>query len=355
MTTATTTATTTRKTTIIHEKEKHSLLERFPPFELSYETHKKVQQDIPSEYNIAIYIPTGKKYFIWFTFFKDKDGYFIMELNKDKKIVHMEWVEYESILSLGTILYATCLYEKETYIIEDIYYYKGIPLKNINYSEKLGFIYFFLSEHKLGFFLPKYKLVDLVDGPIEEIPIQTNYTIHHIQYRTLTRILPYINVKPNVFSTTTTTTKTEPAIQISSSTPIITPIKIDYTKPQYKYPTIFQVSADIQNDIYHLYAFGKKSKPIYYNVAYIPNYRSSIFMNTLFRKIRENANLDLIEESEDEEEFENIKEDKFVDLEKIIPMECVFHTKFKKWIPIKVVDKKEKIIHISKIASSFIK
>ena len=39
-------------------------------------------------------------------------------------------------------------------------------------------------------------------------------------------------------------------------------------------------------------------------------------MNSLFRNIKENRNLDLLEESDDEEEFENTSLDKFVDLDK---------------------------------------
>ena len=41
-------------------------------------------------------------------------------------------------------------------------------------------------------------------------------------------------------------------------------------------------------------------------------------------KSQENANLDLLEESDDEDEFENTHLDKFVDLEKTVLMECVF-------------------------------
>jgi hypothetical protein len=218
-----------------------------------------------------------------------------------------------------------------------MFYYQGIPLKNICYGEKLGFIYDFLSFHSsLGFFLPTYRFV-------QEEEIIPKYTTHHIQYRALTRILPYINIKTTIFSTPSTITI------LPNPIPTIKPIKMDYSRPQYKYPTVFQVCADIQTDIYHLYVFGKGNQRVYYNVAYIPNYKSSIFMNTLFRKIRENQNLDYIEESEDEEEFENIQEDKFVDLDKMIPMECIFHTKFKRWVPVKVMDKNEKIVHINKL------
>jgi hypothetical protein len=39
-------------------------------------------------------------------------------------------------------------------------------------------------------------------------------------------------------------------------------------------------------------------------------------MNQLFRNIKENKNLDYIEESDDEADFEDVREDRFVDLKK---------------------------------------
>ena len=60
-------------------------------------------------------------------------------------------------------------------------------------------------------------------------------------------------------------------------------------------------------------------------------------MNNLFRNIRENANIDNIEESDDEDDFEDMREDKFVDLDKRLIIECVFHSKFRKWVPVNVL------------------
>jgi len=57
-------------------------------------------------------------------------------------------------------------------------------------------------------------------------------------------------------------------------------------------------------------------------------------MNDLFRKIKENKNLDLLEESDDEEEFENTNIHKYVFIDREIRMECEYHLKFKSWIPI---------------------
>ena len=106
---------------------------------------------------------------------------------------------------------------------------------------------------------------------------------------------------------------------------------------------IFKITPDIQNDIYflHIYNNGKYE---YYDIAYIPDYKTSVFMNKLFRNIKENNNLDLLEESDDESEFENNKVDKFVYLDKSFKMNCIFNNKFKKWVPFSVAQKNDKVI-----------
>jgi hypothetical protein len=110
------------------------------------------------------------------------------------------------------------------------------------------------------------------------------------------------------------------------------------------------VKADIQFDVYHLYAYGKNKELVYYNVPGIQTYKTSVFMNKIFRKIRENQNIDYIEESEDEDDFQDLREDKYVDLEKTVPMECVFEQKLRLWVPIKVVDiPAAQIVHISQL------
>lgn len=125
------------------------------------------------------------------------------------------------------------------------------------------------------------------------------------------------------------------------------PMRMSLHKPQYKCVTVFEVSADIRFDIYHLNVCGKGNARIYYGVAYIDGYKTSVFMNSLFRKIKENRNLDFIEESDDEEEFQDQREDRFVDLGKKVAMECVFSSKFKRWIPVRLAHRQAKIVHVS--------
>jgi len=66
-------------------------------------------------------------------------------------------------------------------------------------------------------------------------------------------------------------------------------------------------------------------------------------MNGIFRKIKENVNLDAIEESDD------VAEDRYVDLTKEVWMEFGFLPKFKKWLPVKIADRHVKVVHIGQL------
>ena len=388
----------------LSQQQLHRLLQRFPLFELSYETltHKKV----PSNYDICLGVPAGRKYFMWHTFYRNKDVCYLMELNKDKRIVRatVTTTDFARECHIGTILYGSLVCDqidatsKQVYspffVIEDIYFYKGIPLKHVCFAEKAHILKKLFednpTENRERDMVPDKTPVYLpyiwhASKPQPVFP----YTVHHIQYRESSRICPYLNVIYGLresISTTVAVPALPTEIYISQYTP-------EYGKPQYKYPTVFRVMADIQYDIYHLYACGQPTTPnnlreyplgcaagyssntyaptslrrspksaksnnttqrhlsfVYYDVAYIPNYTKSVFMNGLFRNIRENRNLDYIEESDDEEDFENTREDKYVHLNKELFMECSFHTKFKRWVPIRVVDKRDKVVHISKLA-----
>lgn len=345
------------------------LMKRFPEFELSYETisHSKVSLD----YNYALAVPVGKKFYAWFTFHQDKDVCYIFEINRDRKISKGRCIPMQSAvsttLSLGTVLYGTVFesfpVEKEQtrFIIEDIFFFQGISLKRETFENKLEFLYQFMetlsdTKSSLPFILPViWELSHPLSDEPPTLPENIGYITHHVQYRTKQVTMPYLNiylnnVKKNIVS--------KPAQKMDvTALPLYLfespKYKPDFNKPQYKFTTVFQVRADIQYDIYHLFAFGKNKELVYYNIAYIPNYKSSVFMNGLFRKIRENKNLDFIEESDDEDDFQNTKIDKYVNLEKTLNMECIFHPKYKKWIPVKVSDRNANVVHISKMVRGY--
>ena len=387
------------------------IMRRFPTFELSYETvsHKKVS----SEYDVCLAIPYGKKAFLWFTFFQDNDVCFLMELGREKKVSRVTILETygTSRLALGTLFYCSMVGEVNglaqenekisissnsvkggilreplvPLIVEDILYWQGISLAKLPFCEKLGFLDSFfqnpefapvINNSKMSIRLPVMWTTNTNGSNIENTQDNTipgkwsnriPYTIHHLQYRSLVKLLPHINIQmtksiisnangPVVkdlgnghIKTQNTATNNINTVDIFIPPPLP---KYDFTKPQYKMPTIFEVKADLQNDIYHLYAYGQSSQKVYYGLANIPNYKTSVFMNGLFRNIKENRNLDSLEESDDEEDFQDMRIDKFVNLDKTMTMECAFNNKFKRWVPVRVIPTNHsggKIVHISKL------
>jgi len=255
---------------------------------------------------------------------------------------------------LGTIFYGTLLEDSSNhFIIEDIFQYSGISLKGLLFRDKLAVLKHFFSSHpstfnQIGFSLPVlWNHTGAMDTIPNEWSDRIGYTVHHVQYRALSHIAPFINVfvqkpvMPSGFSNVVHRTS-EQIIFRSTLRP-------DYRKPQYRQSAVFLVKADIQADIYRLFAYGRNKTREYVDIAYISNYQASVFMNGIFRRIKENANLDFIEESDDEEEFEDVAEDRYVDLGKEVLMEFVFLPKFKKWLPVKIADKLAKVVHIGQL------
>lgn len=385
---------------IIPQSECIQIMERFPNIELSYEIvpHKKIQ----TKYNVCLAIPHGRKCYAWFTFYEDRDVCFIMEINRDKKVSRISIlpVKFNQKLAFDTVLYGTILdtgieetpdVKKTIFIIDDILMYQGLNMRDLLLSDRLGFIERTLKNDIYENTYILFACATLWPVDIEHYDCNTYiiskepaYTVHHIQYRCLNDISPYLNVfnkriqtqlnkkpqehnritghiqnpsvkrMPNtnqISQTNSGYNKNMTSNQNACISPNINrPIRPDFAKPQYRMATVFLVTADIQCDIYHLFACGKNSSPVYYGVAGIQNYRTSVFMNRIFRRIVENERLDAIEESDDDEEFQNTAYDKYVDLAKTCLIECMFNIKFKKWIPFKVMnDAGCKYVHISKL------
>ena len=293
-----------------HNAQKQ-ILKKFPHLELSYERklHKKVQADI------YLTIPKGKKYFAWFTNWNNKNMCFLLEINKKYNSIaniSVNICSFDKMLCCGkgTVLYGTIFFvnKNKFFNIENIYYFKGRDL--INYTQLKKFkeinnlMKYYLRQtshfkNTVTFGLP------IMDTNIYNLKKNINelpYSLYCIQYRLLHRDKPFLNEF------------------------------IKLNRCVYK---IFLIKPTIINDIYELY-FKNNSTIEKYKTACIPDYKTSVMMNSLFRTIKENENLDFLEESDDEEEFENILPDKFVDLNKEIKMKCVFMENFDSWKPIEI-------------------
>lgn len=299
----------------MHIKNPAEILKDFPNLELSYEKklHKKVQSDI------YLTIPKGKKYFAWFKLYRNVPCCFFLEINRrNKSIENIENFLFpfkkELCSGVGTILYGTMFFvnKKRCFNIENIYYLMGNDLKFINNAQKIKEMYNLMKNYIKQNYINNNSILmglPLIDTNYYNLQNKINnlyYNVFCIQYRLLYKNKPYLNEL----------------------------VKID--KQIYKY---FLVKPTIINDIYDLYVLNN-NKYENFSTAYIPDYKCSVMMNKLFRNIKENDNLDALEESDDEEEFENVSLDKFVYLDKKYVMKCLYLQKFKSWQPIEVVNNK---------------
>jgi hypothetical protein len=347
--------------------EQTILKKRFPQVELSYETdaHKKV---LNSKYDICVSIPTGKKYFAYFTYAPgtandacyviDRQGIQFTQVNYTKGAsrteLHLETILYGTLCELPLPLPLNFASGKDHkfFIIEDVHSYCGLNMKQLTFAEKMMYIKEFLNTVKpcsdgITFVLPYMRqlttFADKIDTLLED-PIfydsmldKTAYVTHHVQFRASAHIVPYLNhnYKKNTSKTVA------PVIQQEE---LIPRKDIDYAAAARKKEAIFMVSADVDDDIYHLHCFGT-----YFDLAYIGTRKESKYMNGLFRNIRENSNVDLGEESEDEDLFQNVNPDKYVDLSKKIKMNCVYNPRWRRWTPISVVPDNSRIVNVKEL------
>jgi hypothetical protein len=308
-------------------KERKYLISQFPKIKPFYEKtlHNKV--DVKNRFYVVI--PTGKKFFIWFTYLNGRPVCVSLNyLFKTKNIQHIKIIpcNFDPILcsGIGTILYGThvLLQGNNIFSVENIFYYKNKRILFESQYNKLNLICRILNQHlSHNIYLKQeylFKLPIINDShksilsKLDKLP----YNIYCIQHRSWTENI-YLNEK-------------------------ITVRKIHYA--------VFSISSERQTDIYTLFCDNKGDLE---NVgyAYVGNIKTSKFMNKLFRRIRENDDIDLIEESEDEDTFENTSDDKFI-LNKTHNIRCVYNKKFKKWEPLKLteepVTKKEELIFLEK-------
>lgn len=286
---------------------------RFPKVKLFYEknAHKKVTAD----YYVAI--PYGKKYFAWFTHHNNENVCVLVEIKVEKdglfKILSstIRPVAFKSSLSLGTLLYGTMLPKTNFFCAENIFFYKGERVNGKSNKDRLNLTeQIFKNDLRQVTVLQK----ELIFGTavmsnsfkwlIKEIS-SLPYQIYCIQCKNFTNNNAHKMLYKNY-----------------------------QQQEQSRETMVFYVQATIGVDNYQL--LDAKTKE-FVQIAYIPNFETSKLMNSIFRIIKENNNLDALEESDDEDEFENTEDDKFVDLKKKVKMECKMHPTFKKWVPIKLL------------------
>lgn len=298
----------------IPSSDKPAILSRFPGVELSYEevVYKKVQRA-----SVYLSIPPGQKCFAWLTSHKGKRVCFVVRLASGK-ICGLDCYPccFDRSLSLGTVLYGTvlrCDRDVPYFYPEDILQFKGRLIDRLHWATRLECMASFL-----------------------ELTAQVAYTTDFLVF-----VAPSMSQRMEDLISAERTTVFKPefvqARLMSEEGFRNLPAKhIKRTGP--KFATLL-VRPEVKSDTYSLYTMSG-SKESFHGIACVPDYKSSVFLNGLFRNIWENRNLDNVEESESEDEFEDVSPDKYVSMDKSLVMRCEYSFRFKQWIPRSVSDGK---------------
>lgn len=304
---------------MLSHQEKQCIIKRFPKCkELSYDAilHKKVYADL------FMVKPKGVMAYIWFTYIRDKNVCILIEVNKKGEIKDLNTYPacFDNALSLssGTIIVGTHFVHNDQnyFATEDVLVYQGTNVASNSFNENI------------------ILLREIFERHICQKSYNSNFMTFGMPCwcRTYNAALQTIDSLPyNVYGIKAINTK-------NTRQPIC---GIYRRRERKNVEGIFEVKADVESDIYNLYCFDPRNSNVYGRAA-VPTYKRSVELNNIFRRVKENTDLDKLEESDDEDDFENIEEDKFVDTKKSVIMRCIYHKKFGKWEPIEVMSKKPK-------------
>ena len=319
-------------------EETQELINRFPYLELSYDPV------LPRKVSVAdvfVVLPQGVKGFLWITYWRSDNLAIFIPLNAhghmDLQGVKAYPCCFSAELALGTVMYGTFIDTSlHLFCCENIYYCRGFYVGRQLFAQKLAILNDLFSHHlRQSAFTNEFLIVGL---PVMKLSFQeAEQSIASLPYNVVgIRLFTFLQTDPvgtyKMPMAIASIALAPLAIALAPAPVALAPAPVVPAPVAPAAAAIFLVKASLGMDSYTLHCHNGD-----YGMAMVPSYKCSVLLNNLFRTIKENNNLDLLEESDEEAEFQDVREDKFVDLNKTIPMRCVFSKRFKKWEPVSPV------------------
>jgi len=338
--------------------------------ELSY-VSAKAHKTVEEAAELHLWMPVGRRIHLWFGVDGEtgQDALRLVVLGRDRTPVETKKLPLPPGLPFhlffGTVLSAVQLHDrgKVRYILSDLHWFRGIDVScTVEQCYKWSVVVRDILPWFQGtLFFPT---MTLGAGPMPE------YLLHHHEVRGWSRLGPYVmytvpkgsdayakgsdayakrseSTYPPVGNKEAVLTNVSPTVSGIPTGGVIyalkgeeQPVKAcakfvpNWRKPQYCHETRFWIMADPAYDLYKLYARGADGSPVFVDYACVIDRATSQWLNGLFRRILENRRIDAIEESDDEEDFQIVRENKYTDLEKKVVVSCRFQGRLKKWLPV---------------------
>jgi hypothetical protein len=302
--------------------------------------------------DVYMVLPKGRRGFLWITYWRTQHLAIVIPLHEQDGRMDLPHIRarpccFSTELALGTVLYGTQLSvltdeeeEVQLFCCENIYYCRGFPVGHHVYAEKLQLLQDLFSHHIRQLAYTKEFIV-LGLPVLKQSYAEALHAAQRLPYPTRGITLFSVEqVHPtgtySISSNATVRLSTSTSLSKSSASPAAAAaaaaVAVAVAAPAVSgSEAIFLVKALPGMDSYNLYCNASQDP---YGLAMVSSYNCSVLLNRLFRTIKENTNLDLLEESDDESEFQDVRDNKFVDVNKAILMKCVFSKRFRKWQPI---------------------
>ena len=305
-------------------EQQDSIRRRFPKdVELSLDNYLpgKVQADV---YEV---LPVGKPAFLWFTFFEDSHAAFIVTTTQRGNRYDIVKACFDDELAYGTILSGIfTIRSKEDgtphsfFCANDVVMYKGVDKRDDTMFQRLDTLSRIFNNNEMSNLGPTDGVIT-----IRSSVMSSDFTVAQGHLNTL----PYPTYGIRMFNMHDN--KSIGILPATNSRTISKDIR-----------SVFLVRANNDPDSYSLFGkrtdmnsrYGRDNDNLTnIGLALVPSYSDSVRMNILFRNIRENVSLDYIEESEDEDEFQDINPGKYLIDGAEHKMNCYFSKGCNRWVP----------------------
>lgn len=326
-----------------HHKKQHNHVRYQTKLNQNHDHKHKKQSNISlkTNYDCCRVVPYGPKYFFFFSKLNGKASF---QIKKDKPeikdyisipniIYDASLSEYDGTLCQGTIVQLSN--NIKMICLENVITFMGNSMKEHTWKQKYNImlrIVSLISKEQQYTYVKIYKQHQKYVFTLP-ITMKKDTDIHaYLKENTLpykVYSIEYLNKTFNKHDKLSNTHEKQNITNMVNSNMNTNTNMITHTH-NHKYK-IFTIQAEEKQDIYKLY------NSEYEGYAHIPSYKTSVMMNKLFRNIKENDNLDALEESDDEEEFENVSSSKYVNLDILYKFRCEWNPRFKLWEPIEQV------------------
>lgn len=328
---------------VLSEEEMNTMMEKFPSKSIRISYGKKLHKksDVPIQ-AIHVIVPKGMKMYAWFTSYRGKPVCALIETDRRgvPSKIKIRPAIFEPDLSYGTILYGTMVRStagKHHYLVcDNIFQYKGVDMAHTSYTKKIATIQKLLFEdvsskvysHNFMSFATPCMFSGFADA------------MYTMKNSSLMAYSPYCiqvwktnNSQP--FGMVHATSAVDFDMQdtgVGGTTgrlgvnPILSKLAVNRAESITRANLL--VTCEAEQDTYSYHDVRTNTR----KHLCVPTFKDSVALNAIFRNYKENVNLDTLEESDEEDEFEDISDTKYsnVGMEKNVT--CEYNKNLSGWV-----------------------